>query len=141
MSGAAPIRSSAELLSELWAPLVLNWQILLPGRFLMRGFAFQVDRLAAQIEDYQLLRELSLEDEVDENLTRQLDLSADSSDSLMSGVAPLPLDSAQESAVQESGVAPLPLDNLQDETIQDIPVPSACSMPVRTSAPPTSGIS
>ncbi len=65
----------------------------------MRGFAFQVDRLVAEIEDHQLLHELSLEDDVEEELPCRLDLSAGSSDSSMSGVAPLPLDSAQDSAV------------------------------------------
>ncbi len=122
-------------------PQVLNWQILLPGSVLMRGFAFQVDRLVAKIEDHQLLHELSLEDDVEEELPRQLDLSVGSSDSSMSGVAPLPPDSAQDSAVQESGAARLPPDNLEDDVIQDIPVPSACSMPVHSSAPPTSGVS
>ncbi len=57
----------------------------------MHGFAFQVDKLVSEIEDHQLLHELSLEDEIiAEKLPSELDLSVGSSDSSMSSVAPLP---------------------------------------------------
>ncbi len=72
----------------------------------MRGFAFQVDRLASIIEDHQFLHELSLEDQVVvEELPSELDLSEASIASLMSGVAPLPPDSVSPASPVESGVA------------------------------------
>ncbi len=118
------------------------WQILLPGSVLMRGFAFQVDKLVTEIEDHQLLHELSLEDDLDtEKLPSQLNLSAVSSDSSMSGVAPLPLDPTQDNSSQESSVAQLPPDELDCGVLKDFPVPSACSTPVRPSASPTPGVS
>ncbi len=117
-------------------PRVLNWQILLPGSILMHGFAFQVDKLVAEIEDHQLLHELSLEDDVDaEELPSELNLSAVSSVSSMSGVAPLPLDPASDNPVQESGVAQLPPDELDFGVIENIPVLTASSTPICLSAP------
>ncbi len=103
----------------------------------MRGFAFQVDKLVAEIEDHQLLHELSLEDDPDlEEFHSELNLSAVSSDLSMSSVAPLPPDPTQDSSSQESGVAWLPPDELDCGELQDVPAPSACSTPVRPSAPP-----
>ncbi len=108
----------------------------------MHGFAFQVDKLVAEIEDHQLLHELSLEDDLDtEKLPSELNLSAVSSDSSMSGVALLPPDPTQDNSSQESGVAQLPLDELDCGVLKNIPVPSACSMPVHPSASPTPGVS
>ncbi len=108
----------------------------------MCGFAFQVDRLVAEIEDHQFLHELSLEDNIAaEKLPGELNLSANSSDSSMSGVAPLPPDPAQDDLVQESSVTRLPPDDLDCGVIEDIPVPSACSMPIHLSAPPAPGVS
>ncbi len=102
----------------------------------MRGFAFQVDKLVAEIEDHQLLHKLSLEDNVDaEELPSELNLSAVSSGSSMSGVVPLPLDLASDDPVQESGMAQLPLDELDCGVIENIPVPTASSTPIHPSAP------
>ncbi len=79
----------------------------------MRGFAFQVDRLVSLVEDYQLLHELSLEDDaIAEDLERELDLSKVLTDSPMSSVAPLPPDPVSTDPVVESGVAQLPPDEL-----------------------------
>ncbi len=123
-------------------PRVLNWQILLPGSVLMCGFAFQVDKLVAEIKDHQLLHELSLEDDViAEELPSKLNLSAVSSDLSMSGVAPLPPDPASDDPVQESGVARLPLDELECGVIENVPVQTASSTPICPSAPPVSSVS
>ncbi len=97
----------------------------------MCGFAFQVDKLVSEIEDHQLLHELSLEDEIiAEKLPSELDLSVGSSDSSMSGVAPLPPDPASDNSVQESGVAQLPPDELDCGGVENVPIPTACSMPI-----------
>ncbi len=123
-------------------PRVLNWQILLPGSILMCGFAFQVDRLVAEIEDHQLLHELSLEDDISaEELPHELDLSLVSSDSPMSGVAPLPPDPTSHDPVQESGVVRLPPDELDCGELENIPVPTACSTPICPLAPPVPVVS
>ncbi len=107
----------------------------------MGGFAFQVDRLASVIEDHQLLHELSLEDEVlVEQLPRELDLSAASTESSMSGVAPLPPDPVSFDPVVESSVAQLPPDGLDFGEVDSVPIPTACSMPTHSSAPPASSV-
>ncbi len=108
----------------------------------MRGFAFQVDRLVSLVEDYQLLHELSLEDNaIAEELERELDLSKVSTDLPMSGVAPLPLDPVSTDPVVESGVAQLPPDELDCGEVDSVPVPTARSTPARPSAPSSSSVS
>ncbi len=117
-------------------PQVLSWQILLPGSVLMHGFTFQVDKLVSEIEDHQLLHELSLEDEViAEELPSKLDLSVGSSDSSMSGVAPLPPDPASDDSVQESGVAQLPPDKLDCGGVENVPILTTCSTPIHPPVP------
>ncbi len=77
----------------------------------------------SEIEDHQLLHELSLEDNVDiEELPSGLDLSGVSSDSSMSGEAPLPPDPVSDDPVLESGVARLPLDELDCGALESVPV-------------------
>ncbi len=108
----------------------------------MHGFAFQVDRLMSLVEDYQLLHELSLEDHaIAEELERELDLSEVSTDSPMSGVAPLPPDPVSTDPVVESGVAQLPPDKLDCGEVDSVPVPTACSMPACPSAPSSFSVS
>ncbi len=108
----------------------------------MRGFAFQVDRLVSLVEDYQLLHELSLEDNaIAEELERELDLSEASTDSPMSGVAPLPPDPISTDPVVESGVAQLPPDELDCGEVDSVPAPTACSTPAHLSAPSSSSVS
>ncbi len=108
---------------------------------LMRGFAFQVDKLVSEIEDHQLLHELSLEDDVAvEELPSELDLSEASSDSSMSGVAPLPPDSVSPDPIVESSVAQLPPDELDGDKVDSVPVPTASLTPFRQSAPPASSV-
>ncbi len=78
----------------------------------MHGFAFQVNKLVSEIEDDQLLHELSLEDDVDiEELPSELNLSEVSCDSSMSGAALLPPDPVSDDPVLESGVAWFPWTN------------------------------
>ena len=90
----------------------------------------------SEIEDHQLLHELSLEDKIiAEKLPSELDLSVGSSDSSMSGVAPLPPDPASDDSVQESGVAQLPPDKLDCGGVENVPIPTACSMPIRPPVP------
>ena len=87
----------------------------------MCGFAFQVDRLVSEIEDHQLLHELSLEDDVDiEELPSGLDLSGVSSDSSISGEPPLPPDPVSDDPVLESGVAWLPPDELDCGALESV---------------------
>ncbi len=108
----------------------------------MHGFAFQVDKLVSEIEDHQLLHELSLEDDIDvEELPSELNLSEVSSYSSMSGVAPLPPDPVSDDLVLESGVARLPPDKLDCGALESVPVPTASSTPTRPLAPPTSSVS
>ena len=108
----------------------------------MHGFAFQVDKLVSEIEDHQLLHELSLEDDIDiEELPSELNLSEVSSDSSMSGAAPLPPGPVSDDPVLKSGVAWLPPDKLDCGALESVPVPAASSMPIRLSAPPTSSVS
>ncbi len=108
----------------------------------MHGFAFQVDRLVSLVEDYQLLHELSLEDDaIAEELEHELDLSEASTDLPMFGVAPLPPDPVSTYPVVESGVAQLPLDELNCGEVDSVPVPTACSTPARPSAPSSSSVS
>ncbi len=107
----------------------------------MRGFAFQVDKLVLEIEDHQLLHELSLEDDVVvEELPSELNLSEASMSSSMSSVAPLPLDPISIDPVIESGVVQLPLDELNSGVIDSVPIPTASSTPARPSAPSASSV-
>ncbi len=108
----------------------------------MRGFAFQVDKLASVVEDHQFLHELSLEVQAAvEELPSELDLSEASTVSLMSGVVPLPPDSVSPDPPVESGVAQVPPDELVSGEIDVAPVPAASSTPVRPSAPSVSSVS
>ncbi len=107
----------------------------------MCGFAFQVDKLISEIKDHQLLHKLSLEDDIAvEELPSELDLSEASTDSSMSGVAPLPPDSISTDLFIESGVAQLPPDKLDCDKVDSVPVPTASSTPFRQSAPPASSV-
>ncbi len=107
----------------------------------MHGFAFQVDKLVLEIEDHQLLHELSLEDDIDiEELPSELNLSEVSSDSSMSSEALLPPDPVSDDLVLESGVARLPPDELDCGALESVPVPTASSTPTRPSAPPPSSV-
>ncbi len=107
----------------------------------MRGFAFQVDKLVSEIEDHQLLHELSLEDDVTmEELPSELDLSEASTDSSMSGVAPLPPGSVSSDSFVESDVAQLPPDILDCDKVDSVPVPTASSTPFCQSTPPASSV-
>ncbi len=103
----------------------------------MCGFAFQVDRLVSEIEDHQFLHELSLEDNVDtEELPSELNFSEVSSDSSMSGVAPLPPDPVSDDPVLESGVAQLPLDKLDCGALDSVPIPILRPLVHRLLQPP-----
>ncbi len=94
------------------------------------------------VEDYQLLHELSLEDDtIAEELECELDLSEVSTDSPMSGVAPLPPDPVSTDPVVESGVAQLPPDELDCGEVDSVPVPTTCSTPARPSAPSSPSVS
>ncbi len=96
----------------------------------------------SEIEDHQLLHELSLEDDiVAEELPSELNLSEVSSDSSMSGVAPLPPDPVSDDPVLESGVARLPPDELDCGVLESVPIPTTSSTPTRPSALPTSSVS
>ncbi len=59
----------------------------------------------------------------------------------MSGVALLPPDPVSTDPVVESGVAQLPPDILNCGEVDSVPIPTACSMPARPSAPSSSSVS